>query len=212
MTIKEQKAVFLAKGVNAFAAAMLRHKIYATGKDTPANRQKLHDTLDKCVADMLKKGGYKKGNVSERQHYANIDKLSRAVVGKCRDFLFRKRFRIGAAQKFLNVRLKELWCAGKIKTPPHCPFDRIVIGALPAKALKGAVVNWTEANKIDDYKAWVAAFDDDRDNMLGKMGLRGKDATMSAWELCYWNMTQKRRNAMVRKYNKERRKQAKRGE
>lgn len=210
MTMKDEKDAFLARGVNAFAAAMMRDQVYATGKDTPHNRQKLHDTLDKCVADIVKQSNYKKGGVSERKHCANIEKLAKRVVAKCGDFLYRKRFRIGAAQKFLNVRLKELWCRGKIKAPPHCPFDRIVINALPAKALKRCVVNWTEVNKIDDYKAWVKAFDDDRDIMLGGIGLSGKNATMAAWELCYYNKTPKRRNALVRKYNKARRKAAKR--
>lgn len=210
MTMKEEKDAFLARGVNAFAAAMMHSQVYATGKATPHYRQMLHDTLDKCVNDIVKKSNYKKGSVSERQHCANIEKLAKGVVAKCGGFLYRKRFRIGAAQKFLNIRLKELWCKGKIKAPPHCPFDRIVINALPAKALKGCVVNWTEVNKIGDYQKWVKAFDDDRDNILGGIGLRGKDATMAAWELCYYNKTPKRRNALVRKYNKARRNAAKR--
>jgi hypothetical protein len=40
-------------------------------------------------------------------------------------------FRVGTAQKALNLYLKYLWCLGEIKTPPHCPFDRGIIQMLP---------------------------------------------------------------------------------
>jgi hypothetical protein len=39
---------------------------------------------------------------------------------------------VGPAQKALNPFLKYQWCAGWIPSPPHCPFDALIIGQLPA--------------------------------------------------------------------------------
>lgn len=62
------------------------------------------------------------------------------------------RFRIGSAQKALNLFLKYLWCIGEIPTPPHCPLDYKIIQKLPPPARR----NWTEIETIDDYKSLVA--------------------------------------------------------
>ena len=40
------------------------------------------------------------------------------------------RFRIGVAQKALNLYLKHLWCLDWIYEPPHCPFDNGIIRLL----------------------------------------------------------------------------------
>lgn len=40
-------------------------------------------------------------------------------------------FRIGSAQKALNLYRKYLWCLGYIPFPPHCPFDATIIDQLP---------------------------------------------------------------------------------
>lgn len=41
------------------------------------------------------------------------------------------RMKIGHAQKALNLYLKYMWCAGWVREPPHCPFDRIVLQFVP---------------------------------------------------------------------------------
>ena len=61
--------------------------------------------------------------VGEETHIGNIVKLSDSLTRAHKDILNSSRFRIGTAQKALNLYLKYLWCLGKIPRPPHCPFD-----------------------------------------------------------------------------------------
>lgn len=63
------------------------------------------------------------------------------------------RFRLGPAQKALNLYLKYLWCAGLAHEPPHCPFDSIVIQQLPSTV----AVKWTQLDEIEDYLRLVRA-------------------------------------------------------
>lgn len=62
-------------------------------------------------------------------------------------------YRLGHAQKALNLALKYRWCLGIIPEPPHCPIDRIVLGET---ALAGSL-NWTEIDRIEDYDRAIDA-------------------------------------------------------
>ncbi len=89
--------------------------------DSPEkNRKAFHDALQKKLWNL---GQEYREAVPEEGHIANIqvfsDYLSREHAGVLRD----GRFRIGPAQKALNMYLKYLWCAGWIPEPPHCPRD-----------------------------------------------------------------------------------------
>jgi hypothetical protein len=89
--------------------------------------------------------------VSDDAHIASIVFLSDHLSATHRDKLHGGRFRIGTAQKALNLYLKYLWCLGLIETPPHCPFDSKVIDMLPANER----VDWTALNDIEKYKGLV---------------------------------------------------------
>ena len=84
-------------------------------------------------------------------HIANIKKLANCVNRKCRDFLA-GHFRIGVAQKYFNLKLKKLWCEGKVKTPPHCPFDAIILNNILQLGER-----WTISDSRKDYENWVKA-------------------------------------------------------
>jgi hypothetical protein len=81
------------------------------------------------------------------------------------------RFRIGIAQKALNLYLKYLWCVGLIPMPPHCPFDSSIIGHLP----ECMNFNWTAIDSIDDYQKLV--------NSARK---KADDKPIAEWELELW--------------------------
>ena len=81
--------------------------------------------------------------VSEDQHIVNIETLAKEVSDAFKDCLDHKIFRIGSAQKALNLYLKYLWTIGRIKMPPHCPVDSIVITRLPPSKRR----QWTRMNK-----------------------------------------------------------------
>jgi hypothetical protein len=109
--------------------------------------------------------------VSEEGHILNIIKLSDELTSQFPNCLIKERFRIGIAQKVLNLYLKYLWCLGLIPTPPHCPFDSIVI-----KHLYGCGdLSWTSIDSIEDYKKLVNA---------AKETANGK--SIAEWELKIW--------------------------
>ena len=89
--------------------------------------------------------------VTEEEHLSNLIRLADDFTSKFPHFLKNKRFRIGIAQKALNLYLKYLWCADLISQPPHCPFDSIVINRLP----NCSDLRWTSIDTIEDYQRLV---------------------------------------------------------
>jgi hypothetical protein len=89
--------------------------------------------------------------VSDDRHVANIDHLAKTLSKQQARALNGSRFRIGSAQKALNLYLKMLWCLDRIPTPPHCPFDRIVLSHVPGCE----DINWTQLDSLHDYKQIV---------------------------------------------------------
>jgi hypothetical protein len=129
--------------MSSILAAFQRNKIYektATDDERTSFRTALRLYLQELEAAYSLK-------MVDAAHEQNIEYLSRrlsdhsAVAGG--------RFRIGAAQKVLNVYLKYLWCLGKIPEPPHCPFDGLVINAL------GLRLSWTALDDIYAYRELV---------------------------------------------------------
>ncbi len=91
--------------------------------------------------------------VSEETHVQNIVRIKDTISKECSTFLI-NGFRLGVAQKALNLYLKYLWCLGIITPPPpHCPFDRIIIEKLPEEIR----VPWTQINDVDTYLRLVEA-------------------------------------------------------
>jgi len=109
--------------------------------------------------------------VAEQTHVSNIQGLANGLTSKYRSLLVGGRFRIGIAQKALNLYLKYLWCLGLIPLPPHCPFDKRIIDQLP----ECADLNWTLINTIDDYMKLVKA-----------ATKRAAPKSLSEWELRAW--------------------------
>jgi DNA-binding NarL/FixJ family response regulator len=92
--------------------------------------------------------------VSDSKHEANILRIKGEISDRFGDLLQGGCFRIGVAQKALNLYLKYLWCAGEIHSPPpNCPFDSRIISklSLPHKIL------WTKLDSIEDYRLLVKA-------------------------------------------------------
>jgi len=89
--------------------------------------------------------------VRDETHLGHIDRLASSLSQQYSAVLRGGRFRIGPAQKALNLFLKYLWCAGLIPMPPHCPFDSRVIAKFPAPDQ----LNWTELDDIEAYARLV---------------------------------------------------------
>jgi hypothetical protein len=110
--------------------------------------------------------------VLEQDHFDNIETLADSLSQDFADCLNDARFRIGSAQKALNLYLKYLWCIGEVSEPPHCPFDNTVIGML---GLTNAP-NWTSMDTIAEYRTLVEA----ANRIAG-------DRPLCVWELQAYN-------------------------
>ncbi len=92
-------------------------------------------------------------NVDEHLHVQRIANLADRISAEHSGVLREGRFRIGPAQKALNLFLKYLWCTSAIPTPPHCPFDALIIQMLPGPDR----LNWTTLDDLDGYRRLIAA-------------------------------------------------------
>ena len=125
-----------------------------------ALREKLKEIGDKYISQ-----------ISEEGHLKNIKKIEDDLSSSYPHCLKNRRFRIGIAQKALNLYLKYLWCVGLIPEPPHCPFDSIVISYLHSCT----DLKWTLIDSIEDYKRLVRSAQ-----------AISKSKSLSVWELEIW--------------------------
>ena len=128
---------------------------------------------DYCDKELLPM--YESQKVSESVHYQNIKKLkSKADSPPYNEILIDGKYKIGTAQKLLNLQLKYLWCAGMSKKPPHCPVDSIIL-----KQVKWKGRSWTKWKLIDEYKQAIKMITE-------KSHSEGWD-NIADWELCVFN-------------------------
>jgi hypothetical protein len=130
-------------------ATVQRARIYAPDApegDREAFRQSLRKELD------LLTPGYQRA-ISGAEHVRNIEQLSKTISRRHGLALRDGRFRIGPAQKALNLMLKCHWSAGWIPEPPHCPLDSIIIGKLSGDVK----LNWTDLDSVAEYQRLIEA-------------------------------------------------------
>ena len=135
------------------AATLQRNKVYAAGV-TDTERRNFRIALHAQLASITP---FYSARVDGPAHEASVSSIADAMSGSHARLLQDGRFRIGTAQKALNLWLKYLWCANLLPVaPPHCPFDRIIIqGHLPRSVHH---INWTTLDNISDYRVlWEAA-------------------------------------------------------
>ncbi|MBI4086100.1 MAG: hypothetical protein HY433_02575 [Candidatus Liptonbacteria bacterium] len=159
---------------NSIFAAFGRANIYS-----PIANKKDKEKLKHFIKARLKKylDEYDGGNISEKEHISNIQKLADETSTYFRDILLDGRLRIGTAQKLLNLYLKYIWVLGWMKKPPpHCPFDSRVIGKL-GKNVSIKCKKFTETDDENCYYEWVNAVR----NIAGEK--------IAEWELRFFNET-----------------------
>ena len=88
-----------------------------------------------------------RAGVDEDQHLKNIATLIEHAESIGGDLLADGKYSYAAAQKLLNLALKYYWCRGKIKDPPHCPVDRIILSIAKSKAN----IKWTQITDENGY-------------------------------------------------------------
>jgi hypothetical protein len=130
-------------------ATVQRGKVYSAGAtegQKDAVRQTLRSELEQLTPN------YREA-VPETQHVENIASLANRLSAQHSHALDKGRFRIGSAQKALNLHLKYLWCLDLISLPPHCPFDAIVLSRIPGCS----DVRWTALDSLEEYEKIVRA-------------------------------------------------------
>ena len=131
-----------------FNAAFQRNPIYADADDKA--KKHIKGVIETKLRSI--KPRYEKC-VSEKSHIHNIEYLSDDMSKLFGNYLIKGRFRIGTAQKTLNLFLKYLWCVKEIEMPPHCPIDAIIVKECPpVKNYK-----WTKSDSISEYKKVICA-------------------------------------------------------
>lgn len=135
----------------SWAASVQRANLYrkeADVKDRPEFKQNVIDYCKKNIIPMYSE------EIKENQHLDNIQ----SIVGEASKFassqVLECGYKVGVAQKLLNLQLKYLWCSGFITSPPpHCPVDRII---LAKTSLKGKM-SWTKISSISEYMKAIQA-------------------------------------------------------
>ena len=129
-------------------AAFMHGRIYE--KSCPdSDRLRVREGLKVLLLELGVTYGTK---IEDVDHGKNIESLADAMTASYCECLRDGRFRIGIAQKALNLYLKYLWCHGKIPTPPHCPFDSNIVGLLAVEVRQ----SYVQLDNIEVYKTWVA--------------------------------------------------------
>ena len=151
------------------SGALGRNKTYRDNRVTEKQRKEFRDSLRNQLRSKLKE--YEKGQVREKDHVANIEDLSSVLSKGYSEILADGQFRIGTAQKALNLYLKYCWARGIIEEPPHCPIDSIVL-----KKIKSSVA-WTQIRELEEYKRLIGKVREEAE-------AQGK--TLARWELDVW--------------------------
>lgn len=131
-------------------------KVFQRGKAKRAFRSVLNDIEMKYAAS----------RITEDEHVAYIETVANQLSRNLADDLHDGRFRIGVAQKLVNIHLKYLWTAGLCQEPPHCPIDGIIRDAAKLDYA------WTRSDSIEEYTNAIAAL---------KIAANG--TSLSEWEL-----------------------------
>jgi len=153
--------------------AVTQHgRIYAP-QPTQRERDEFRSALHKYLDGMAKVYSMP---VAEEAHVHYIVSLKEQLSASCKRLHDERGFRIGSAQKALNLFLKYLWCLGEIPEPPHCPFDRRIIEGLELPV--GVCQNWADCDHVEHYERWVAA---------AREEAKKESLSLAQWELCTYN-------------------------
>ncbi len=124
-------------------AAFAHVGVYASGT-TDEERRDLQKTLKR---ELRRLSDQYRNRLSDDQHLENIKTLATTITNEHRPILKDGVFRIGPAQKVLNLYLKYLWCFDRIAEPPHCPLDARILAKAPELSEK----RWTRLDSADEY-------------------------------------------------------------
>ena len=142
-----------------------------------------------------------KSRVDSEKHIANIERL-RGDINQNSDVVKEGGISFGVAQKLLNLYLKYYWCLARVKEPPHCPVDAMILEAVgmnrppwqPWSQMSSAqyreVIEAIEKNKGSlsiaywELETWIKQYTQVGKNRLPVIGPRTYNAYM--WWALLW--------------------------
>ncbi len=151
-----------------------RHPIYdrsVKAHQRAPVRRMIREILDETETKYSKR-------ISEKDHIKYISDVSDHLTNCTGQYLHNNEFRVGIAQKLINMHLKYLWCSNVIDEPPHCPIDGIVRDKVKDEYPRFDY-DWTSSNCIKEYKNAIS--------------LLRKKALNIGQTLAYWELTTFRR-------------------
>lgn len=134
----------------SWGASVQRANLFVPETAEAARRQFRGSIIAFATTELL--GNYESG-IAESQHERNIQLLCAYGTDVGTGLLGPNGYKVGVAQKLLNLQLKYLWCLGVIPEPPHCPIDRVVINKTPLRN----TVAWTQMAGIEVYRGVIRA-------------------------------------------------------
>lgn len=171
MRLDPMKFKFLADQFSAmaWAASVQRANLYATSQTdvTPTLESFRHQVTAMVETDFLPQ--YKIAT-SEPRHLENLNALVERGTQLGGKLLGSTGYKLGVAQKYLNLLLKYHWCYGAIAEPPHCPIDRVVL----SKTRLRNSMNWTQMTEQTEYEHAIDAVREE----ARKLG-----SSIAKWEL-----------------------------
>ncbi|MNE55421.1 hypothetical protein D3C80_1502530 [compost metagenome] len=93
---------------------------------------------------------YVKSVITEEQHVKFTEQTGLDVSKALDNSLHNGRFKIGVAQKLINLHLKYLWTTGYTNEPPHCLIDGIIRDKAKIS------YDWTTDDPIEAYKRAIS--------------------------------------------------------
>ena len=141
------------------------YPVYARNA-TRTQRAAAQDAIRAVLPIVEKRYSETAGLKSDELRVQFIVETADQLAGAHCDALHNGRFRIGIAQKRIDLHLKYLWAAGLVPEPPHCSLDGIV------RDIANREYDWTSSDSIDDYKCAIYA-----------LKHVAKPRTLSVWEL-----------------------------
>lgn len=147
MTNEKRRFLSYELGILSFKAALStrngQYPVY--GKEVRTwQRTRVKSALRDWLVKIEEK--YSGGIVTESNHISFIEEVAEGVSTELSMYLHNGRFRVGVAQKLVNVHLKYLWTAGFCPEPPHCPIDGII------RDVAGISYSWTRSDSIKEYE------------------------------------------------------------
>ncbi len=148
-------------------ASFQRARVYTSDADNEI-RKGVKESLESAINSKLIH--YIERKVTEKDHVKYIKQISKKINTKWGDYLLENEIPIGVVQKSFNLYLKLMWCLKKIKEPPHCPKDKVIIDFLPRKHR----TSWTKIRDIETYNNLITNL---------KVLAEKKKLSLAKWEL-----------------------------